>query len=82
MPKGGGGVSQKKTIADEGGEGVNTRPNLADIICEQPLIGLRKLFFGFTIRRQYPEPSNNVLRSGLFIWNPSVTRIDLFTEKI
>ena len=69
-----------------GGGGVYKRPNLKDIICEQPLIyyiiGLRKLFFGFTIMRQYPEPSNNVLLSGLFIWNPSVTRIDLFTEKI
>ena len=33
-----GGVSQKLTIADEGGEGVYEPPILADVICEQPLI--------------------------------------------
>ena len=38
MTKGGGGVSQKMTIADEGGRGVKKCPNLADMICEQPLI--------------------------------------------
>ena len=31
-------MSQKRTIADEGGGGVQKRPHLADIMCEQPRI--------------------------------------------
>ena len=37
LTKGGGGVSQLLTITDEGGGGVHTPPNMADIICEQSL---------------------------------------------
>ena len=32
-----GGIRQIMTMADEGGGGVLKRPNLADIMCEQPL---------------------------------------------
>ena len=41
LTKGGGGVSQLLTITDKGG-GVQTPPNMADIICEQSLM-LRKV---------------------------------------
>ena len=37
LTKGGGGVSQLLTITDKGG-GVQTPPNMADIICEQSII--------------------------------------------
>ena len=40
LTKGGGGVSQLLTITDKGG-GVQTPPNMADIICEQSLVGQR-----------------------------------------
>ena len=39
LTKGGGGVSQLLTITDKGG-GVQTPPNIADIICEQSLRGI------------------------------------------
>ena len=38
MSAAGGGVQEMMKIADEGGGEVNKHPNLADIICEQPLI--------------------------------------------
>ena len=41
MTKGGGGVSQLLTITDKGGGGVQTPPKMADIICEQSLVGQR-----------------------------------------
>ena len=40
LTRGGGGVTQKLTIADEGG--VYELPILADVICEQPLRALQK----------------------------------------
>ena len=39
LTKGGGGVSQLLTITDKGGGRVQTPLNMADIICEQSLIG-------------------------------------------
>ena len=40
MTKGGGGVGEMLTMADKGGRGGLDPPFLADIICEQPHIGL------------------------------------------
>ena len=37
LTKGGGGVSQFLTNADKRGRGVQTPPNMADIICEQSI---------------------------------------------
>ena len=53
--RGGGGVSQKMTIADRGGRGVYELLFLADVICEQPLIvglfGIHVIMSGFGLQQ-------------------------------